>query len=109
MTAQQQPNPLIAAAEAVAAEIAKRHGMTAEELRSPSRLREYTVPRHLAVYFAVAHLGLTVMQAAKIVGRNQSSARNSLRSVADLTATDERFAARLKYLAADLRRASLIP
>jgi chromosomal replication initiator protein len=83
--------------------VAKRYGMTVEELASRSRLREYVEPRQIAVYLCKQ---LTAASAASIGARvgglEHSTILYSVRKVAIRRLEEPYFNAAIESLIAEL-------
>lgn len=61
--------------------VAKKFGVTVENLKSPMRNKEIKYPRHIAIYILREYTGLSLPKIGSIFNRDHSTALNSINTV----------------------------
>lgn len=89
--------------DSIVATVARQHGMTAEELLSPSRARTVTAARQVAMHLARELTGRSLSEIGAHFGRNHSTVKFSLKRIAERRASDPMLSDRLDALIRELR------
>jgi len=71
--------------------VAKSFGISHNDLKSRSHLRDFTTPRQVAIYFIRKYTSKTQQQVGIIFSRDHSTIVNSLKVVNNLMDTDAAF------------------
>lgn len=82
--------------------VAAAFGVTAKDLTGPSRLRRVLVPRQVAMFLAREACGLSFPRLAAAFGRDHTTVLHAVRKIAADVATDERLAAVVRRLRAEV-------
>jgi chromosomal replication initiator protein len=90
----------------VANYVRKVYGVSLENLKSKSRDREYVVPRQISMFFIKEfHRPLSLKSIGKFLGgRDHSTVIHALKTVSDLTDSDNQFKEKIKRIRAGLKK-----
>lgn len=93
----------------VLAHVCIRFGVTPEQVLARTRFEEWLWPRQVAMYLAVARLGLTLERVGEFFARDHGSVRNAATQVLARRDTDAKFRATLMELEAQFPPVKIQP
>lgn len=84
--------------ERIRAVVAEHYGVTEEDLRSPKRNKEYTLPRHIACYLIREMTGASFQQIGRFFDRDHTSIMHGINKIREEVNANNQLAATIAFL-----------